>query len=221
MAKKARTRKPTPAPVKAYLILYNLFCVAGWCGVLALTGQHISANGAAGLEDGSLWKVIEVPLKIVQTAAFMEILHCREILGFVPSTVGSTFTQVFSRLAVVWGVNDVSPASVSSWMFAMMILSWCTVEIPRYLFYVVNVASGGSESAMPAWLHFLRYSLFAVLYPTGITGEVSCFYRAFYSPADVKAMSTVVLPWLDPIVKMVNPGFAGVSGAHFTVAALV
>ena len=156
MAKKTSTRKEVPVPVKAYLILYNLFCVAGWCGVLALTASHIANRGASGLEDDSLWKAIELPLKVVQTAAFMEILHCREILGFVPSTVGSTFTQVFSRLAVVWGVNDVSAASVSSWMFAMMVLSWCTVEIPRYLFYVVNLASGGSERSMPGWLHFLR-----------------------------------------------------------------
>ena len=152
------SRKPTPAPVKVYLILYNLFCVSGWCGVLALTISHVYSKGPKGLEDISLWEAIEFPLKVVQTAAFLEILHCREILGFVPSTVGSTLTQVFSRLAVVWGVNDVSSASVSSWMFTMMILSWCTVEIPRYLFYVVNVASGGSERAMPGWLHFLRVS---------------------------------------------------------------
>lgn len=60
-----------------------------------------------------------------------------------------------------------------------------------------------------------------MLYPTGITGEVSCFYRGFYAPADVKAMSKLALPWLDPIVRLVDPNFAGVGGAQYTVVALV
>lgn len=63
-----------------------------------------------------------------------------------------------------------------------MAISWSSVEIPRYLFYVwqllvtpVAGPDGGEPSkdaATPAWLMFLRYSLFIVLYPTGITGEL-------------------------------------------------
>jgi very-long-chain (3R)-3-hydroxyacyl-CoA dehydratase len=41
------------------------------------------------------------------------------------------------------------------------------VEVPRYLFYAISLVS------TPAyWQKFVRYSLFLILYPTGITGEV-------------------------------------------------
>lgn len=47
-----------------------------------------------------------------------------------------------------------------------MVLSWSLVEVPRYLFYLMKLL----HLSMPTWLLFLRYNLFIVLYPTGITG---------------------------------------------------
>lgn len=47
-----------------------------------------------------------------------------------------------------------------------MVLSWSLVEVPRYLFYLMKLL----HLSMPTWLFFLRYNLFIVLYPTGITG---------------------------------------------------
>ena len=45
--------------------------------------------------------------------------------------------------------------------------SWSLVEVPRYAFYAINLV------CTPAyWMKFVRYSLFLVLYPSGITGEV-------------------------------------------------
>eukprot|EP01034_Spumella_vulgaris_P023916 gene23916-30195_t len=51
--------------------------------------------------------------------------------------------------------------------------SWALVEVPRYLFYALNLLN-----IVPYPLLWLRYSLFAVLYPTGITGELGCMYQA-------------------------------------------
>jgi hypothetical protein len=49
-----------------------------------------------------------------------------------------------------------------------MVGSWSLVEVPRYAFYAINLIS----SKVPYPLFFLRYNLFSVLYPTGISGEI-------------------------------------------------
>ena len=49
-----------------------------------------------------------------------------------------------------------------------MVISWCLAEIPRYLFYMFNLAFG----SIPFPLFWWRYSAFMLLYPTGITGEI-------------------------------------------------
>lgn len=53
------------------------------------------------------------------------------------------------------------------WCALASFQSWSLVEVPRYLFYAISLVS------TPSYLmKFIRYSLFLVLYPTGITGEV-------------------------------------------------
>jgi hypothetical protein len=49
-----------------------------------------------------------------------------------------------------------------------MVVSWGLVEVPRYLFYALNLFM----SKVPGPVFFLRYNLFSVLYPTGISGEL-------------------------------------------------
>ena len=58
-----------------------------------------------------------------------------------------------------------------------MATSWALVEVPRYLFYAVNIMVGSVEK-IPAPLFFLRYSLFMVLYPSGISGEMLQMWTA-------------------------------------------
>lgn len=69
---------------------------------------------------------------------------------------------------VLWGMVHVAPPSQVQMGFALMVASWSLVEVPRYAFYIVKLLGG--DEAMPYWLKWLRYSLFIVLYPTGITG---------------------------------------------------
>lgn len=65
----------------------------------------------------------------------------------------------------------------------MACTSWALVEVPRYAFYAMNLLG-----SVPYPLFWLRYSLFAILYPTGITGELGCMY---YSLVDLKGDSDV------------------------------
>jgi Protein tyrosine phosphatase-like protein, PTPLA len=70
----------------------------------------------------------------------------------------------------------------AQWGAGVMILSWSMVEIFRYLFYAAALVTGDSTKKTPYPLFWLRYSLFAVLYPTGITGELTCFFQAAGDP---------------------------------------
>ena len=59
------------------------------------------------------------------------------------------------------------PFLLDTWHAGLMIFAWSFVEVPRYAFYV----SALLQEATPFPLFWLRYSLFMVLYPAGITGE--------------------------------------------------
>ena len=80
---------------------------------------------------------------------------------------------VSSRLLVVWLVfvpcEEVQASPVST----LAILSWCCVEVPRYLFYALN-----TMEMSPYILTWVRYSLFFLLYPTGISGEVLSMWKS-------------------------------------------
>ncbi len=116
----------------------------------------------------------------------MEILH--SLFGFVKSPLATTFLQgftfiyrlyvlfitvVFSRVWVLWAIMVVAPPVQHSWFLALCAGSWALVEVPRYLFYALNIMK-----MVPYPLFWLRYSLFAILYPTGITGELGCTWVA-------------------------------------------
>jgi very-long-chain (3R)-3-hydroxyacyl-CoA dehydratase len=86
---------------------------------------------------------------------------------------------VFSRVFVVWAVFLVAPPSTTNFFTLMCVTSWALVEVPRYLYLAVNVICKMVDTDPPYFFTWIRYSLFAVLYPTGITGELGCMYYAF------------------------------------------
>lgn len=146
--------------VKLYLVAYNFASAAGWAYVLYLC--YLGYN--AGASAGELWGTINVPLTYVQTAALMEVVH--SLIGVVPSPVFTVFLQVLSRILIVWGITRPFVAAQLHWSLYQTVVAWGLVEVPRYLFYV-NAQFG--EVVYP--LFWLRYSLFMVLYPMGISGE--------------------------------------------------
>lgn len=134
--------------------------------VLFISFKHIISHTTE-----NLWIDVELPLKIVQTAAALEVLH--SMIGLVKSPWFTALMQVFSRVWTLWAVMDVAPPSQKSIFLVLAVTSWGLVEVPRYLFYALNLLN-----AVPYPVFWLRYSLFAILYPTGITGEVGCMFLA-------------------------------------------
>ena len=85
------------------------------------------------------------------------------------------FNIVFSRLWVLYAVLDATPPEevTDNYFLYLTCASWSLVEVPRYLFYTMNLSGLG----IPYVIFWLRYSLFGILYPTGITGELGSTYR--------------------------------------------
>merc|ERR1719272_994564 len=94
----------------------------------------------------------------------------------------TTFMQVFSRVWVIL-IVFAAPAVQPTWYCGMMALSWSLVEVPRYAFYVATLLGSGDVKGTPYPLFWLRYSLFAVLYPSGITGEILSMHAGLYESA--------------------------------------
>jgi len=148
--------------VRAYLTLYNLLSAGGWAYVLYLALEHLKA----GSTPAEAWASFGLPLTVVQSTMGLEILHA--VAGLVRSPVFVTFMQVTSRLVLVWGATYWLPLCQAHWSLYLMVVSWAIVEIVRYSFYASNLLTGTT----PYPLFWLRYSLFMILYPSGITGEV-------------------------------------------------
>jgi len=96
------------------------------------------------------------------------------ILGLVRADVFSTTVQLFSRLLLA----DVIAANVVEaqrhWGLTTMVVSWCLVEMIRYPFYLLQQL----RITPPAFLGWLRYSAFYILYPTGGGSEALLLYLA-------------------------------------------
>eukprot|EP00551_Chaetoceros_affinis_P007154 CAMPEP_0203667514 /NCGR_PEP_ID=MMETSP0090-20130426/4344_1 /ASSEMBLY_ACC=CAM_ASM_001088 /TAXON_ID=426623 /ORGANISM="Chaetoceros affinis, Strain CCMP159" /LENGTH=754 /DNA_ID=CAMNT_0050531703 /DNA_START=90 /DNA_END=2354 /DNA_ORIENTATION=+ len=168
------------SPKDGYLIMYNLCCCIGWAYVLSLGVQTIIGKSGTDGILASLASIYNTPglasaLTIVQSAALLEIAHAA--VGFVRSPVFITTLQVGSRIAALFAIVN-SPLAGAQYGAGFMILSWSLVEVPRYAFYMAALITGDATKKTPYPLFWLRYSLFAVLYPTGIFGELTVFLTA-------------------------------------------
>lgn len=149
-----------------YLIFFNVFLSIGWLIVLVQAVHHFINEGHRGL-----WESTSDVLKIFQTLAIFEVVH--SAVGLVPSKVGVVFPQVLSRLVTLWPILYTFKESQSSLGYPLLLIAWSLTEVVRYAFYFLNILD-----RVPYIITFLRYTMFIVLYPIGITGELLCMYAA-------------------------------------------
>lgn len=153
-----------------WLIAYNSISASLWSVVLfntlflgALLGQPL------------LFEKSSTILTLVQSCAVVEIYN--SVFGIVKSPVFTTVSQVLSRLLIVLGIVQVLPESPANhhWVYITLCLSWSITEVVRYSYYASNLRD---SLAIPSWLTWMRYSLFYVLYPTGVASEMSMIYMS-------------------------------------------
>mmetsp|Transcript_18585 Transcript_18585/g.33773 ORF Transcript_18585/g.33773 Transcript_18585/m.33773 type:complete len:255 (+) Transcript_18585:63-827(+) len=194
-----------------YLVLYNVLLFIGWAYCLYVTIDVVYLKGQSFIVvpkdvNTKLWKEIQIPLKWVQTAAFLEVVH--SLVGLVRSPVLTTVMQVMSRNWILWGIVNlmykvvvrsagipIIPLEIAQRLFGAnaatfvphlslttLILAWSITEVIRYSFFACKELGW-----IPSPLMWLRYSSFLLLYPFGVASE----------------MSMVLLAW--PALKSIRP----------------
>ncbi|KAI1203736.1 tyrosine phosphatase-like protein [Nemania serpens] len=159
--------KPKSSPAKnGYLVLYNAMSAILWLTVL---GRVVGITAIRGPQLA--YPAVGEFCKWTQTLAGMEVLH--SLFGIVRAPLVTTFMQVFSRYAIVWGVTGLFPGVAASPAYASMLLAWSATEVVRYTYFAMTLSG-----ARPAPLHWLRYHAFFVLYPLGISSEAWLIWRA-------------------------------------------
>jgi very-long-chain (3R)-3-hydroxyacyl-CoA dehydratase len=81
--------------------------------------------------------------------------------------------QVASRLLLVWPVVNVFPSLATSPAYSSMLVAWSVTEVIRYSYFVLSLSG-----YQPAFITWLRYNTFYVLYPLGISSECWIVYSA-------------------------------------------
>ncbi|KAM8934609.1 very-long-chain (3R)-3-hydroxyacyl-CoA dehydratase 2-like [Pelodytes ibericus] len=151
----------------AYLVIYNMVMTAGWLVIAVGLVRAYLAKGSYH----QLYYSIEKPLKFFQTGALLEIVHCA--VGIVPSSVVLTAFQVMSRVFLTWAVTHSVREVQNEDSVLLFVVAWTITEIIRYLFYTFSLLNN-----LPYVIKWARYTLFIVLYPMGVTGELLTIYAA-------------------------------------------
>lgn len=176
-------------PLQLYLFIYNALQSCGWSIILWNTLRGL-------LRDESyqeIYQSCELELQIFQIAAILEIVHAATCL--VRSPVGTTAMQVFSRVSLVLILFKVLSAQASIGVL-FLLMAWSVTEVIRYSYYGFTLIN--TVSKFHTWL---RYSLFIVLYPLGVSGELLVIWAAL-PEVSAKKHLTVELP------NMLNMGFS-------------
>ncbi|KAI3381930.1 hypothetical protein SNEBB_010704 [Seison nebaliae] len=163
--------------VQTYLLIYNLLSAIGWLFVSGLYGQVVIKRQSINGKDAFVQ--MGIPLMVVQSIALLEIVHAS--LKLVRSNPIITAFQVFSRLFVGCFVLYFIKDSRSDYGLLCIMVAWALTEIIRYLYYVTCLLEKRCHI-----LEYLRYTLFIVLYPLGVTGELLIIYSAYQSEESMK-----------------------------------
>ncbi|XP_023613069.1 very-long-chain (3R)-3-hydroxyacyl-CoA dehydratase 2 [Myotis lucifugus] len=159
---------PMAAAVGAIFFLSALFSLfLRWLVIAVGLVRAYLAKGSYH----SLYYSIEKPLKFFQTGALLEILHCA--IGIVPSSVVLTSFQVMSRVFLIWAVTHSVKEVQSEDSVLLFVIAWTITEIIRYSFYTFSLLNH-----LPYLIKWARYTLFIVLYPMGVSGELLTIYAA-------------------------------------------
>ncbi|GAB5576502.1 very-long-chain (3R)-3-hydroxyacyl-CoA dehydratase 2 [Prionailurus iriomotensis] len=161
---------------------------AGWLVIAVGLVRAYLAKGSYH----SLYYSIEKPLKFFQTGALLElmmeivklILHCavgvEEVYGWLSANYGVWFSLFvgMERRGRGTGAEDtlgIVPSSVvqSEDSVLLFVIAWTITEIIRYSFYTFSLLNH-----LPYLIKWARYTLFIVLYPMGVSGELLTIYAA-------------------------------------------
>mmetsp|Transcript_17366 Transcript_17366/g.26758 ORF Transcript_17366/g.26758 Transcript_17366/m.26758 type:complete len:197 (+) Transcript_17366:118-708(+) len=117
-----------------------------------------------------------------------------------PATV---FQQILSRVFVIYMVFPYSDGP--HFGVFMTVLAWSFTEVVRFIFYSLKLVNMGSpENTFSYIIGLMRYNLFIILYPIGVSGELICCYFTYKY---TKAQPPATKPFTVTLPNTVNFGF--------------
>lgn len=181
--------------IQSYLYVYNLLSTSLW--------SIVFVNTLLGFYVGQpyLFELTNKFTTVVQCCAVLEIFNA--IVGYVKAPIFTTTIQVLSRFLVVIGIFQLLPNSPANvhWVYMTLCLSWSITEVLRYGFYASKLYS---PDEVPPFLVWCRYSLFVVLYPSGVASEVTMIYMSL--PEADKVFGSYYLGFLKLVLLIYLPG---------------
>lgn len=146
-----------------WLIIFNGVTLVAWLVFLV-----VAALGGFRLGMGAA-----IALAVAQGLAVFEVMNT--VLRIAGSNFLLTGLQVASRLLVMALLVIMAPDcpcdGSEQYGYPLILLAWTLTEVVRALNYLSDLLNLGLK--MVAWL---RYSMFIVLYPLGVTGEFLIMY---------------------------------------------
>eukprot|EP01084_Bolivina_argentea_P054121 99272_1 len=162
-----------------YLFLFNITCCIWWLYILFLTLPHLSNAADYKRFESNVSK----PLQCIVILALMEIVHIIFKLQWMITNVFITVIHLLQRIFFVWCIfyyRDMYQLTTGDTRTAKIpygpdfevgilgcCLAWAAIEALRYLFDALHI-----YGMAPFVLLSARYSVFTVLYPTGIFAEI-------------------------------------------------
>ncbi|KAF2214038.1 hypothetical protein CERZMDRAFT_38044 [Cercospora zeae-maydis SCOH1-5] len=151
---------------KAYLTAYNTVFSLLWLYVL---GSTLKALPGGRLH---VFSVVERDARWVQTLSLLDVVH--SATGLIPAPLGSTFTQIATRVIQVWLIwAGFSGTTATSNAFSALVIAWSIADAIRYAYLALNLHGKAPDS-----LVWVRYCMFYALYPVGIACEWWLMFRA-------------------------------------------
>lgn len=151
-------------PKSVYLVLYNSIQVSLWSAVLvyliaAFKNDFPFLHNATALEYATR----------AQTFAWLEVIHAAVGFG---GGISTAFVQCLGRFVVLAFVINAVPPIQHTILTSLLLLSWSVADVIRYSFYISSFVGGPGKVVL-----WLRYSMFLILYPLGITSEWLVYYH--------------------------------------------
>jgi len=162
---------PQTGLLRIYLLFYNGLQAVGWLWTLLSLMQCYSATRFHA--NTTCFPNMKVPLMLFQTLGLLEIFHAAS--GLVRSPVLTTAMQLFSRVMIIWAVLWSILKVQTSIGVPIFVFAWSLTEVVRYSYYFFTLLG---ENSVPFFLQWCRYSLFLILYPLGVVGELITLYAA-------------------------------------------
>jgi hypothetical protein len=162
--------------VKLILFLHNITQVFMWACVLYTSVKYIQTGSPRCYRDVVYW---------AQTFQLFEIVP--SLLKWTKNNPVQVFTQTFARWCITYFILPAvwADPATEHWVFWCLI-PWSAGELTRYPYYM------DENPLKEAWGH-LRYNVFILNYPTGVFGELICFFSFMWKsqklPKEMKPLS--------------------------------